>query len=70
MKNNTQEYVTVSEVNVAVDVIARAVKTDIGKLRVIAALSDRFNPELVSAIGTVNDNYSHTLDKMREAFGI
>jgi hypothetical protein len=54
----------------AVDAIARAVRTDSGKLGVIAALSDRFNPEMVSAIGTVNDNYNDTLDKMREAFGI
>jgi hypothetical protein len=74
MKNNStnqnQDKVTVSEIIMAVDAIARAVRTDGGKLGVIAALSDRFNPEMVSAIGTVNDNYSDTLDKMREAFGI
>jgi hypothetical protein len=70
-KNQDQEdKVTVSEIIMAVDAIARAVRTDGGKLGVIAALSDRFNPEMVSAIGTVNDNYSDTLDKMREAFGI
>lgn len=68
--NNTQDKVTVNEIIMAVDAIARAVRTDAGKLGVIAALSDRFNPEMVSAIGTVNDNYSDTLDKMREAFGI
>ena len=70
-KNQDQEVkVTVSEIIMAVDAIARAVRTDGGKIGVIAALSDRFNPEMVSAIGTVNDNYSDTLDKMREAFGI
>jgi hypothetical protein len=70
MKNNNTNTVTVSEIIMAVDAIARAVRTDGGKLGVIAALSDRFNPDMVSAIGTVNDNYSDTLDKMREAFGI
>jgi hypothetical protein len=70
MKNNNTNKVTVSEIIMAVDAIARAVRTDSGKLGVIAALSDRFNPDMVSAIGTVNDNYSDTLDKMREAFGI
>ena len=40
------------------------------KLGVIAALSDRFNPEMVSAIGVVNDNYNDTLEDMRRAFGI
>ena len=68
--NNTQDKVTVSEIIMAVDAMARAVRTDAGKLGVIAALSDRFNPEMVSTIGTVNDNYSDTLDKMKEAFGI
>jgi len=70
MKNNTQDKVTVSEIIMAVDAIARAVRTDGGKLGVIAALSDRFNPDMVSAIGIVNDNYSDTLDQMREAFAI
>ena len=70
-KQNTPEVkVTVSEIIMAVDAIARAVRTDAGKVGVIAALSDRFNPEMVSTIGVVNDNYSDTLDKMREAFGI
>ena len=69
-KNQDQDKVTVSEIIMAVDAIARAVRTDSGKLGVIAALSDRFNPDMVSAIGIVNDNYSDTLDKMREAFGI
>ena len=69
--NNTQEVkVTVSEIIMAVDAIARAVRTDGGKLGVIAALSDRFNPDMVSAIGTVNDNYNDTLEDMRRAFGI
>ena len=70
MKNNTQDKVTVSEIIMAVDAIARAVRTDGGKLGVIAALSDRFNPDMVSAIGTVNDNYNDTLEDMRRAFGI
>ena len=68
--NKNQDRVTVQEIIMAVDAIARAVRTDAGKLGVIAALSDRFNPEMVSTIGTVNDNYSDTLDKMREAFNI
>jgi hypothetical protein len=68
--NNTQDKVTVSEIIMAVDAIARAVRTDSGKLGVIAALSDRFNPEMVSAIGVVNDNYNDTLEDMRRAFGI
>jgi hypothetical protein len=68
--NNTQDKVTVSEIIMAVDAIARAVRTDSGKLGVIAALSDRFFPEMVSAIGTVNDNYNDTLEDMRRAFGI
>ena len=68
--NNTQDKVTVSEIIMAVDAIARAVRTDSGKIGVIAALSDRFNPEMVSMIGTVNDNYNDTLEKMRKAFGI
>ena len=68
--NNTQDKVTVSEIIMAVDAIARAVRTDSGKLGVIAALSDRFNPDMVSAIGTVNDNYNDTLEDMRRAFGI
>jgi hypothetical protein len=69
-KNQDQDKVTVSEIIMAVDAIARAVRTDSGKLGVIAALSDRFNPEMVSAIGTVNDNYNDTLEDMRRAFGI
>jgi hypothetical protein len=70
-KNQDQEdKVTVSEIIMAVDAIARAVRTDSGKLGVIAALSDRFNPEMVSAIGVVNDNYNDTLEDMRRAFGI
>ena len=72
MKNNNTntDKVTVSEIIMAVDAIARAVRTDGGKLGVIAALSDRFNPDMVSAIGTVNDNYNDTLEDMRRAFGI
>jgi len=68
--NTNTDKVTVQEIIMAVDAIARAVRTDAGKVGVIAALSDRFNPEMVSTIGTVNDNYSDTLDKMREAFNI
>ena len=74
MKNNStnknQDKVTVSEIIMAVDAIARVVRTDSGKLGVIAASSDRFNPDMVSAIGTVNDNYNDTLEDMRRAFGI
>ena len=70
MKNNNTNTVTVSEIIMAVDAIARAVRTDSGKLGVIAALSDRFFPEMVSAIGVVNDNYNDTLEDMRRAFGI
>ena len=69
-KQNTQDKVTVGEIIMAVDAIARAVRTERGKNGVIAALSDRFNPEMVSTIGVVNDNYEVTLEEMREAFGI
>ena len=71
MKNNTtQDKVTVSEIIMAVDAIARAVRDEKGKIGVIAALTDRFNPEMVSTIGIVNDNFNDTLEKMREAFAI
>lgn len=68
--NTNTDKVTVSEIIMAVDAIARAVRTEKGKLGVIAALSDRFNPAIVSTIGCVNNNYEDTLEKMREAFDI
>ena len=68
--NTNTDKVTVSEIIMAVDAIARAVRTDAGKLGVIAALSDRFNPAMVSTIGCVNNNYEDTLEAMREAFDI
>ena len=71
--NNTQDTnvtVTVGELAKAIDVIVKASYNEASKRAVIAGLSDVFNPEMVSMIGTVNDNYQDTLEKMREAFGI
>ena len=68
--NTNTDKVTVGEIIMAVDAIARAVRTEKGKLGVIAALSDRFNPAMVSTIGCVNNNYEDTLEAMREAFDI
>ena len=68
--NTNTDKVTVGEIIMAVDAIARAVRTEKGKIGVIAALSDRFNPEMVSTIGCVNNNYEDTLEAMREAFDI
>ena len=70
---NTQDTnvtVTVGELAKAIDVIVKASYNEASKRAVIAGLSDVFNPEMVSMIGTVNDNYQDTLEKMREAFGI
>ena len=64
--NNTQDKVTVSEIIMAVDAIARAVRDEKGKVHVIAALSYRFNPEMVSTIGTVNDNYQDAHEKKQQ----
>ena len=71
--NNTQDTnvtVTVGELAKAIDVIVKASYNEASKRAVIAGLSDVFNPEMVSMIGTVNDNYQDTLDDMRRAFGI
>ena len=74
MKNNNtpevKETVTVGELAKAIDVIVKASYNEASKRAVIAGLSDVFNPEMVSMIGTVNDNYQDTLDDMRRAFGI
>ena len=74
MKNNNtpevKETVTVGELAKAIDVIVKASYNEASKRAVIAGLSDVFNPEMVSMIGTVNDNYQDTLEDMRRAFGI
>ena len=70
-KNNTQEEVlTVGQLSSAIDVIVRASRDEVSRKALIAGLSDVFNPEMFSMIGTVNDNYSDTLEDMRTAFGI
>ena len=72
--NNTQEEVketlTIGELHKAIDVVIKASREEATKRAVIALLSDKFNPEMVSMIGTVNDNYNDTLEDMRRAFGI
>ena len=72
--NNTQEEVketlTIGELYKAIDVVIKASREEATKRAVIALLSDKFNPEMVSMIGTVNDNYNDTLEDMRRAFGI
>ena len=67
--NNT-DTVTVGELMSAVDVICRAAANESSKRAAIECLSEQFNPEMFSMIGAVNDNYSDTLERMREAFGI
>jgi len=70
-KNNTQEEVlTVGQLSNAIDVIERASRDEVSRKALIAGLSDVFNPEMFSMIGTINDNYSDTLERMRTAFGI
>ncbi len=70
-KNNTQEEVlTVGQLSSAIDVIEKASRNEASRQALIQGLSDIFNPEMFSMIGTVNDNYSDTLERMREAFGI
>ena len=70
-KNNTQEEVlTVGQLSNAIDVIEKASRDEVSRRALIQGLSDIFNPEMFSMIGTVNDNYSDTLERMREAFGI
>ena len=68
-QNNT-DNVTIGELYSAVDVICRAARNAGSKLALIESLTDQFNPEMVSLIGVVNDNYSDTLERMREAFGV
>ena len=72
--NNTQEEVketlTIGELCNAIDVVIKASREEATKRAVIAVLSDNFNPEMFSMIGTVNDNYNDTLENMRRAFGI
>ena len=68
-QNNT-DNVTIGELYSAVDVICRAAANESSKLALNECLSDQLNPEMVSLIGVVNDNYSDTLERMREAFGI
>ena len=68
-QNNT-DNVTIGELYSAVDVICRAAANESSKLALIESLTDQFNPEMVSLIGVVNDNYSDTLERMREAFGV
>ena len=72
--NNTQEEVnetlTVGQLSNAIDVIEIASRNKASRKALIAGLSDIFNPEMFSMIGTVNDNYSDTLEDMRRAFGI
>ena len=71
--NNTpevKETLTIGELHKAIDVVIKASREEATKRAVIALLSDKFNPEMVSMIGTVNDNYNDTLEDMRRAFGI
>ena len=71
--NNTpevKETLTIGQLSSAIDVIARASRDEGTRRAVIAGLSDVFNPEMFSMIGTVNDNYNDTLEDMRRAFGI
>ena len=70
-QNNTQEEVlTVGQLSNAIDVIEKASRNEASRKALIQGLSDVFNPEMFSMIGTVNDNYSDTLEDMRRAFGI
>ena len=71
--NNTQEVketLTIGELYNAIDVVIKASRDEATKRAVIEMLSDNFNPEMFSMIGTVNDNYNDTLNDMRKAFGI
>ena len=73
-QNNTQEEVneslTIGELYKAIDVVIKASREEATQRAVIEMLSDNFNPEMFSMIGTVNDNYNDTLENMRRAFGI
>ena len=74
MKNNNtpevKETLTIGELYNAIDVVIKASRDEATKRAVIEMLSDNFNPEMFSMIGTVNDNYNDTLNDMRKAFGI
>jgi len=70
-ENNTpEEVLTVGQLSNAIDVIERASRDTTSRQALIQGLSDVFNPEMFSMIGAVNDNYSDTLERMREAFGV
>ncbi len=70
-ENNTpEEVLTVGQLSSAIDVIERASRDTTSRQALIQGLSDVFNPEMFSMIGAVNDNYSDTLERMREAFGV
>jgi len=70
-ENNTpEEVLTVGQLSNAIDVIEKASRDEVSRKALIAGLSDVFNPEMFSMIGTINDNYSDTLERMRTAFGI
>ena len=66
----SKETLTIGELHKAIDVVIKASREEATKRAVIAVLSDNFNPEMFSMIGTVNDNYNDTLEDMRRAFGI
>lgn len=68
--DNENNTVKLGEVFNAVEIILKAAQSEGGKRAVIGMLSDNFNPEMVSLIGCVNDNYGDTLERMREAFGV
>tara|TARA_B100001093_G_scaffold414025_1_gene404024 strand:+ start:1595 stop:1825 length:231 start_codon:yes stop_codon:yes gene_type:complete len=70
-ENNTpEEVLTIGQLSNAIDVIERASRDTTSRQALIQGLSDVFNPEMFSMIGAVNDNYSDTLERMREAFGV
>jgi len=70
-ENNTpEEVLTIGQLSSAIDVIERASRDTTSRQALIQGLSDVFNPEMFSMIGAVNDNYSDTLERMREAFGV
>jgi len=72
-QNNTpevKETLTIGELYKAIDVVIKASREEATQRAVIEMLSDNFNPEMFSMIGTVNDNYNDTLEDMRRAFGI
>ena len=74
MKNNNtpevKETLTIGELYNAINVVIKASRDEATKRATIEMLSDNFNPEMVSMIGTVNDNYNDTLENMRRTFEI